>query len=116
MTLTTLVTGAGAAQREAAIAAALDSALTTALILEGIPSGHSPLDTASGLRVARIAPGCPCCSGNMTMRVTLNRLLRQRPQRLYISLATSEHLDGIRRFLTNTPYDELLQLTEDLQA
>lgn len=75
MTLTTLVTGAGAAQREAAIAAALDPALTTALILEGIPSGHSPLDTASGLRVARIAPGCPCCSGNMTMRVTLNRLL-----------------------------------------
>ena len=116
MTLATLVVGADAQQREAAIIDALDCAQATALILEGLPSGCSPLDTIAGLRIARIAPGCLCCSGNLTMRVTLNRILRQRPQRLFISLATAEHLDGIRRFLTNTPYDDLLQLTKDLHA
>lgn len=116
MTLTTLVIGATALQREVAIANTLDPVLPTAVILEGIASGQSPLDAASALRIARIAPGCLCCSGNMTMRVTLNRILRYRPQRLYISLATSEHLGSIRRFLTDTPYDELLQLTKDLHA
>ncbi|WP_084199841.1 GTPase [Noviherbaspirillum autotrophicum] len=116
MTLTTLVLGATALQREAAIASAFDPTLTTALILEGIASDHSPLDTMNGPRISRIAPGCLCCSGNMTMRVTLNRILRHPPQRLYISLANSAHLDGIRRFLSDTPYDELLQLTQAIHA
>ncbi len=116
MTLATLVAGATAQQREAAIADALDSAQTTALILEGLPDARSPLTAVAGLRIARIAPGCICCSGNLTMRVTLNRLLRQRPQRLFISLATSTHLAAIRRFLTTTPYDALLQLTKDLHV
>lgn len=116
MTLATLVVGATAQQREAAIADALDSAQTTALILEGLPDARSPLAAIDGLQIARIAPGCVCCSGNLTMRVTLNRLLRQRPQRLFISLATSAHLEAIRRFLTDTPYNDWLQLTQDLLA
>ncbi|MGE5651492.1 MAG: GTPase [Bacillota bacterium] len=116
MTLTTLVLGATALQREAAIAEALDPALTTALILEGIASGHSPLDGMNGPRISRIAPGCLCCTGNMAMRITLNRTLRRPPQRLYISLASSEHVESIRRFLADTPYDDLLQLTQDMQT
>lgn len=112
----TLVIGASAAEREQAIAAALDPALNTALILEGLPNGAMPLAAAPWLHVSRIAPGCLCCTGNLTMRVTLNRILRQRPQRLYISLATSEHLERIRHFLSQPPYDNLLQLTKDLHA
>jgi hypothetical protein len=115
MTLVTLVTGARASAREAAIAAAIDPAAVTALILEGLPDSNSNLDALSALStVIRIAPGCPCCIGNLTMRVTLNRILRHPPARLYISLATATHLDQIRRFLMQAPYDALLTLTDDM--
>ncbi len=119
MTPTTLVTGTTAALREAAIAAVLASAERTALILEGLPDGASRLEQAPGfanLQVARIAPGCLCCIGNLTLRVTLNRILRRPPERLYIALATSAHLAQMRAFLTQPPYDKLLQLTKDLHG
>ncbi|MDB5764622.1 MAG: GTPase [Herminiimonas sp.] len=117
MTVTTLVTGARASAREAAIAAAIDPECATALILEGLPDGSASLDSFTALskmQAVRIAPGCMCCTGNLTMRVTLNRILRRPPARLYISLATSAHLEQIRRFLTQPPYDALLKLTPDL--
>lgn len=117
MIRTTLVIGATAAAREAAIAAALQADVDTALILEGLPDGSSMLnDTAPHLCIARIAPGCVCCSGNLTMHVTLNRMVRRRPTCMYIGLATSEHLEQIRLFLTQPPYENLLQLTKDLHA
>jgi hypothetical protein len=116
VTLATLVTGATAAAREAAIAAALAPDLPTALILEGLPGGTSDLEILANLQVARIAPGCMCCIGNLTMRVTLNRMLRRSPVRLYIGLATSAHLEQIHLFLTQAPYDKLLQLTKTLHA
>lgn len=119
MTLTTLVTGARACAREAAIAAAIDPLLATALILEGLPDGSARLDVFTDLpsiQFARIAPGCLCCIGNLSMRVTLNRMLRQRPARLYISLAASAHLDQLRRFLAQPPYDAWLTLTADLNV
>ena len=118
MTLTTLVIGDTAALREAAIATAVDPASSTALILEGIPDGTSRLDALpfSAFQIFRIAPGCMCCAGNLTMRVTLNRVLRNRPSRLYIGIASSGHLTGIRDFLIQAPYDNLLELTKDLYA
>lgn len=117
MILTTLVTGASAATREAAIAAALDHSIATAIILEGLPDGSPSLDDqAAHLHVVRIAPGCVCCAGNLTMRVTLNRMVRRRPERLFIALANSQHLMQIRTFLTQAPYDNLLELTQDLQC
>jgi hypothetical protein len=117
-TLTTLVIGDTAAARENAILAALaeDAAGNVALILEGLPAGVISKDTLPALTVAHIAPGCVCCTGNLTMRVTLNRALRQSPQRLYIALATAMHLEAIRAFLTAEPYDKLLVLTQDLHA
>jgi hypothetical protein len=48
------------------------------------------------------------------MRVTLNRVLRHRPQRLFISLADASHLAEIRRFLCTSSYERLLILTEDM--
>ena len=119
-TVLTLVTGASAAAREAAIATHLSDLhedCTQAIILEGLASGNSPLDDLpSGQTVARIAPGCLCCTGNLVLRVTLNRLLRQRPRRIFIGVADSEHLDQLRSWLQSEPYDQLLRLTSDLKA
>lgn len=127
---TTLVTGASAVAREQAIAQRIHTErsdpelsnsqqnLPTAIILEGLAPGSSPLDTldASRFLTARIAPGCLCCTGNLVLRVTLNRLLRQRPGRLFIGVARSEHLDQLRSWLHAEPYDQLLRLTDDLQG
>lgn len=124
MTLTTLVSGGSANAREAAIRIAIeedrrrsDAHLKTALILEGLSDGK--LETLLheldiNLDIKRIAPGCFCCIGNLTLRVTLNRLLRKPPARLYISIADSTHLIQLRDFLCNAPYDALLQMTPDL--
>jgi G3E family GTPase len=109
-TTTVLVTGARASTREAAIAATINPAIAT---------GTDPfsLFTDTGkFHIARIAPGCPCCTGNLTMRVTLNRMLRHRPATLYIGLATDAHLAQIQEFLSQPPYDALLTLTEVLKC
>jgi G3E family GTPase len=116
---TTLVIGAHAGMREAAIAALIDPKLNTGLILEGLPDGTDRLAdfaNTANIHIARIAPGCLCCTGNLTMRVTLNRMLRHRPERLYISLATSTHLSQIQQFLSQAPYDGLLTLTDVLSC
>ena len=121
-TLTTLVSGGSAVQREIAISqiiALLPQTASVALILEGLASAESPLHHAAATaerRLNRIAPGCPCCIGNLTMRVTLNRLLRPPPQYLLISLASTSHLAQVRAFLLAAPYDKLLYLQPDLIA
>ncbi|WP_211474408.1 GTPase [Collimonas humicola] len=122
MTLTTLVSGRPASAREAAIWSALQQELahygvyqSTALILEGLADGKlatAPLPPE--LEIKRIAPGCFCCIGNLTLRVTLNRLLRKTPARLFISIADDTHLQQIRDFLSQPPYDAYLSLTPDL--
>lgn len=114
MIRTTLVLGLAGPDREARIARELDPDLHTALILQGIPTGSSALAPSAQLDIARIAPGCPCCDGNLTLRVTLNRILRRRPLRLYIGLAPGAHLETVRAFLTAPPYDDFLLLTKDL--
>jgi G3E family GTPase len=113
---TTLVTGPSAGAREQAIHAQLQlSDMRHAVIIEGIASGTSPLDSLpEHILFARIAPGCLCCAGNLVLRVTLNRLLRQRPDRLFIGVANGEHLDQLRSWLQAEPYDQLLRLTPDL--
>ena len=132
---TVLVTGASAAAREQAIAALLltppasdpgPSAAgagtpppaqdLSAVILEGLGVAATPLESGPGLQVLRIAPGCLCCDGNLVLRVTLNRLLRQRPGRLFIGVASSEHLDQLRSWLAAPPYDQLLALSPTVQA
>ena len=87
-----------------------------AVILEGLGVAATPLETGPGLHVMRIAPGCLCCDGNLVLRVTLNRLLRQRPRRLFIGLASSEHLDQLRSWLAAPPYDQLLALEPTVHA
>jgi hypothetical protein len=121
VTAATLVTGSSAAAREQAIHDQLmlpelhQGGAKLAVILEGLAPGNSPLDSLPAhILSARIAPGCLCCAGNLVLRVTLNRLLRQRPERLFIGVARSEHLDQLRSWLQAEPYDQLLRLTSDL--
>lgn len=117
-----LVSGGDYLARETAIADRLAShrpgapaAAPVEVILEGLPTGQAALHPSSSLQIQRIAPGCMCCIGNLAMRVTLNRVLRRRPGLLLISLASSEHLDNIRQFLTQAPYDGLLQLAPEIR-
>ncbi len=122
---TWLVTGPRAGAREAAIAALLEPGVPSAIILEGLSDGGSALvfddcveDTPAqyAANVIRIAPGCLHCSGNLVLRVTLNRVLRRPPARLYISLASAEHLELLREWLSGAPYDALLALQPDIAA
>ena len=117
-TATTLVLGGCASEREAAIGAALTPGVAAAAILEGLSDGKSVLADAlpqAALRVARIAPGCLCCAGNLILRVTLNRLLRHPPAQLFISLANATHVEQLRLWLSAAPYDALLALGPDLK-
>ncbi|PHV19841.1 GTPase [Janthinobacterium sp. BJB446] len=119
----TLVSGGRAAGREAAIAQALPPDQPAAVILEGLADGNGILaDLAEQvspspsfpLQLLRIAPGCLCCSGNLVLRVTLNRLLRHPPARLFISLADASHIEQLRTWLNASPYDALLALQADM--
>jgi G3E family GTPase len=117
---TTLVTGASARERERAIAQILhqngafssvpSAGGLSAVILEGLPDGQPILQASSTLLIERIAPGCLCCTGNLVLRVTLNRLLRRRPANLVIGVANDGHLDQLRSWLQSPPYDQLLDL------
>ena len=118
-----LVSGGRAAGREAAIAQALAPGEPAAVILEGLADGNAILADLAGqvspsssfpLQLLRIAPGCLCCSGNLVLRVTLNRLLRHPPARLFISLADATHIEQLRAWLTASPYDVLLALQADI--
>jgi hypothetical protein len=115
--ITSLVTGPTTGAREQLIAAQLQPGnFRCAVLLEGLPDGHTILTPSDTLLIERIAPGCLCCTGNLVLRVTLNRILRRRPDRLYIGLATTEHLDQLRSWLQSPPYDQLLELTPDLHT
>jgi len=72
------------------------------------------LEEKDNLIVVRIAAGCLCCSNNMIMRIYLNRLIQQKPQRLYLSLSTDTHLEQIKQFLTAPSYENILELTKVL--
>jgi hypothetical protein len=119
MTELSLVLGGSADDRERAIAADLPPGLACAAIIEGLPSGAAPLNDIppdASLEVIRVAPGCPCCTGNLTMRVTLNRVLRRSPARLYLSLSDATHREQVLMFLQTPQYLDLLAIGPDLQC
>lgn len=121
MTPVTLVAGGTPHQRENAIAAVLSTLPQeglVGLILEGLPASGSDLsEWPNGpLRsYVRIAAGCPCCMGNLSMRVNLDRLLRRRPQHLFIALSSEMHLPQMLAFLNAAPYDAHLSVGPVLQ-
>lgn len=117
MTLLSLVLGGSAVHRERAIASDVPSGMVCAAIIEGLPSGEAPLQALPpgvSLDVFRVAPGCPCCTGNLTMQVMLNRALRRSPAKLYLSLADATHREQIVLFLQAPQYLERLAIGPDL--
>ncbi len=115
--LLTIISGGSYAQREEAVVAALalkPGAETVAVVLEGLPEGNNILQADAFVQLHRIAPGCMCCIGNLVMRVTLNRILRKPPSRLYLCLASSEHLEKIILFLQQDPYNQLLDPSQNI--
>lgn len=112
-----LVHGASYTQREAAIAASLarldgNSAATdkNVVILEGLPDGQDILQATDLLHISRIAPGCFCCIGNLSLRVTLNRALRQKPANIYLGIASNAHLDKLLSTLQDPAYTNLFEI------
>ena len=81
------------------------------LVLEGAPTdGSAESDLLLGLPVHRLAPGCPCCIGNLTLRVTLARILRAAaPDHMVIALIEPEHVPNLCRLLSAAPWDVRLQ-------
>ena len=123
MIATTLVYGATSVQRDAAIHACVASLPANArigLILEGPASSADRLGAlAAGdtrLILHRIAAGCPCCSGNLTLRVTLDRLIHRAPNHILLGIASDAHQAQLRDFLMAAPYDRHLALMPDLRA
>ncbi len=119
MTLLSLVLGGSADDRERAIAADLPAGLACVAIIEGLPSGAAPLNELPpevSLDIIRVAPGCPCCTGNLTMRVTLNRALRRSPDRLYLSLSDATHREQVLLFREAPQYLVLVAIGPDLQC
>ena len=93
MTLVSLVFGGSSAARERAIAAAIAPGVASAAIVEGLPTGDDVLAQAS-------ANG----------QLQLNRALRQRPQRLYLSLSQAAHKEQVLKFLQEPQYLPLLEI------
>ncbi|BBB64288.1 hypothetical protein UNDYM_0035 [Undibacterium sp. YM2] len=116
-----LIHGASYTQREAAIAASLarlpgnsadNNAATdkNVVILEGLPDGQDILQATELMHISRIAPGCFCCIGNLSLRVTLNRALRQKPANIYLGIASDAHLDKLLLTLQDPTYTNLLEI------
>lgn len=98
----TLRTAADAAARQAALDEWLAADGTgraqqrSAVIVAGALAAPS---APEGVPVAGVA-GCPCCVGQVALRVTLTRLLRaHRPTRLLLLLAAADHAERVRRML-----------------
>ncbi|MFZ6769602.1 GTPase [Undibacterium sp. Di26W] len=108
-----LVHGGSYTQRETAIAASLSrlpATLSNAVILEGLPAGQDILLATNNLHVTRIAPGCFCCIGNLSLRVTLNRVLRQKPAHIFLGVASDAHLDQLSLTLQEPGYANWLEI------
>ncbi len=115
MTIVRLVVGGSAEEREQAISRESPPGTKVVALLEGI-STDSGLSSTDTLRVIRIAPGCPCCTGSLTMRVTLNRLLRDPPDLLFLGLTEASHLTTVRSFLQEEQYCGRLDLGPDVHC
>ena len=62
--------------------------------------GLVPLEAPADVPLARLAPGCVCCVGQVPLRVTLTRAVRaHRPHQVLLLLATPDHLPRVRALL-----------------
>lgn len=122
-----LVAGGSYLEREKRIATAFNENLSqlnplepspsalAAVILEGLPTGSSLLQTHSQLLIERVASGCFCCAGQLVMKVTLHRLLRKHPRYIYIGMIDAQHLANLQHTLSQPPYQTWLKIEKVIQ-
>jgi hypothetical protein len=64
--------------------------------------GFAPLEAPDDVPLARLAPGCVCCVGQVPLRVTVTRTVRAyRPDEILLLLASAEHLARVRALLAD---------------
>jgi hypothetical protein len=81
-----------------------------AVIIEG---GPGTFVASGGITLVQLAAGCVCCVGQLPLRVTVARLLRQvRPARLWIEMADGAHLPEVRRQLTGPGFHGAIALMD----
>ena len=120
LTEISLIAGGSYSEREVWIAAnlarstSLSSSTKSGVLLEGLPAGQLILQNTAYLSVERIAPGCFCCIGQIAMRVTLHRLLRQDLAHLYIAIHDAQHLPSLRDSLSQPQYAELVKCENEI--
>jgi hypothetical protein len=115
-----LIAGGSYLDREKLITTAYEAYLSplkplSAVILEGIPTGNSLLDSFPQLLIERVASGCFCCIGQLVMKVTLNRILRKHPLFVYIGISDSQHLINLQDVLYQPPYKNWLEIEKVIQ-
>jgi hypothetical protein len=120
LTRLTIVAGGSYSEREAWITTELQKLCAAAeyqkygVLLEGLPTGSMSLQASSHIKLERIAPGCFCCIGQIAMRVTLNRLLRQGLSHLFIAMNDAEHLPALNTSLSSPTYARILQRENEI--
>jgi hypothetical protein len=109
----TIVCGGDPTTREAAIATRLDPHHGAAVIIEGARAAtpQLPLPGTPALSsLINIVPDCPCCGTALILRVTLDRVLRQRAPVLFLSLDASTHASHVATLLQSAPYAAMISL------
>ncbi|GAA4323746.1 hypothetical protein GCM10023144_04790 [Pigmentiphaga soli] len=82
-----------------------------AVIIEG---GPGTFQAPPGVELVQLAAGCACCVGQLPLRVTVARLLRlSRPARMWIEVASAQHLPELRRQLSGPAFGGHLALEPD---
>lgn len=75
-----------------------DDRRVAAIVAEG---AFFDLTAPAAVPLVRLAAGCPCCAGQLPLRVALARLVRSvRPQCLLLLTADAAHADRLRALAT----------------
>jgi hypothetical protein len=113
----TLIAGFGATAKAPVIEALLrhkPKGESWALIAPAGLLGARYAQTATGLWVQTVAPGCPCCTGLMPfstgLTALLRRLLGSGVTRLLIEGGAEGHIESVRRLLAQAQFAPHVQL------
>lgn len=116
----TLRAARGRSAQQAALDAWIDARRAAAdgrrlaVIAEG---AFFDLSCPAEVAVARLAPGCVCCVGEVPLRATLTRVVRmQRPDHLLVLIAADEHLDRVCRLLSSVPLGRPVEVHDETRS
>ncbi len=112
----TLCAARGQAAQQAALDAWIDArrAAADGRPLAAIAEGaFFELKCPADVALARLAPGCVCCVGEVPLRTALTRIVRAyRPHELLLLIAADEHRERVRRLLRAVPLGRPIELLE----